>query len=45
MMRHYIDYCTRNHALLDVERSQEEAKVRACGLDGVPHVQPHYKPE
>src|SRR5207244_1147052 len=33
-----IEYCTRNRDLLDVERSHEEADLRARGLDRSPHI-------
>ena len=39
-----IDYCTRNQDLLDAERLQEAASVRARGLDRYPHVPTDYKP-
>jgi len=39
-----IDYCIRNRELLDAERSQEVASVRARGLDRPPYVPADYKP-
>lgn len=39
-----IEYCTRNQNLLDAERSQEAADVRARGLDCYPHIPSDYKP-
>src|SRR5438128_12443832 len=39
-----IDYCTRNQELLDAERWQEAASIRARGLDLHPHVPADYKP-
>ena len=39
-----IDYCTRNRALLDAERSHEAADVRARGLDRYPHIPSDYSP-
>ena len=39
-----IDYCTRNRDLLDTERSQEAASIRARGLDRYPHVPADYTP-
>jgi uncharacterized protein (DUF433 family) len=39
-----IDYCTRNRDLLDAERSQEAANIRARGLDHYPHAPADYQP-
>ena len=39
-----IDYCKRNQDLLDAERSQETASIRARGLDRYPHIPADYKP-
>ena len=39
-----IEYCTRNRDLLDAERLQEEADLRARGLDRYPHIPSDYKP-
>ena len=39
-----VEYCTRNQALLDAERSRETADLRARGLEPYPHVPPDYKP-
>jgi uncharacterized protein (DUF433 family) len=40
-----IDYCTRNKQLLDAERSEEEASIRARGLDRYPYASVDYERE
>lgn len=32
-----IDYCVKNKALLDEERSREDARIKAAGRDKWPH--------
>lgn len=40
-----IDYCIRNKELLDAERAQEEAYIKAKGWDKPPYVPEDYQPD
>jgi uncharacterized protein (DUF433 family) len=40
-----IDYCTRNQDLLDAERMQEEASIKARGLNKWPYAPHDYRPD
>ena len=40
-----IDYCIRNKDLLDAERAEEEARIKAAGRDRWPYAPKDYRPE
>lgn len=40
-----IDYCVRNKELLDQERAEEQASIKAHGLDKWPYAPRDYKPD
>src|SRR5512145_584719 len=43
-VREAIDYCIRNKELLDAERAEEEADIKARGLDKWPHAPRNHEP-
>ena len=40
-----IDYCIRNKVLLDAERAEETARIKAAGRDRWPYAPIDYQPE
>jgi hypothetical protein len=40
-----IDYCIRNKDLLDAERAEETARIKAAGRDRWPYAPKDYKPD
>jgi hypothetical protein len=40
-----IDYCIRNKELLDAERAEETARIKAAGRDRWPYAPKDYQPE
>src|SRR5437764_5035915 len=40
-----IDYCIRNKDLLDAERAEETARIKAAGRDRWPYAPKDYRPE
>ena len=40
-----IDYCVRTKELLDAERAEETARIKAAGRDRWPYAPKDYKPE
>ena len=40
-----IDYCTRNKDVLDAERAEEEARIKAAGRDRWPYAPKDYRPD
>ena len=40
-----IDYCVRNKELLDAERAEETARIKAAGRDRWPYAPKDYRPE
>jgi len=40
-----IDYCIRNKELLDAERAEDTARIKAAGRDRWPYAPKDYKPE
>ena len=40
-----IDYCIRNKELLDAERAEESARIKAAGRDRWPYAPKDYRPE
>ena len=40
-----IDYCLRNKDLLDAERVDESARIKAAGRDSWPYAPKDYQPE
>ncbi len=43
-VREAIDYCIKNKELLDAERAEEQADIKARGLDRWPYAPRDYKP-
>src|SRR5437870_4678097 len=39
-----IDYCVRNKELLDAERAEEAARIKAAGRDRWPYAPKDYRP-
>lgn len=44
-VREAIDYCLRNKELLDAERAEESARIKAAGRDRWPYAPKDYNPE
>ena len=40
-----IDYCIRNKELLDAERAEETARIKAAGRDRWPYAPKDYRPD